>query len=90
MSLAERMDNMADLDGNVAGPWAGVGTDQIAWLHNTLSNWDKARPVVIFAGRLTLVAVTACGRCVPGEYGKAAENKPMPAFSEDRLASHRA
>ena len=49
MSAEERMDYMADLDGNVAGPWAGVGADQIAWLHDTLSNWDRARPVVIFS-----------------------------------------
>lgn len=49
MSPAERMGHMATLDGTVAGPWAGVGADQLAWLHNTLSDWDKARPIVIFS-----------------------------------------
>lgn len=48
MSPEERMAHMADLDGNIAGPWAGVGKDQLEWLQKTLSNWDKARPVIIF------------------------------------------
>jgi 3',5'-cyclic-AMP phosphodiesterase len=45
MSPEERMDYIADLDGSVAGPWAGVGRDQLNWL----SNWDKSRPIVIFS-----------------------------------------
>ena len=45
----QRMDYMADLDGGVAGAWAGVGRDQLEWLHNTLSDWDKAKPVVVFS-----------------------------------------
>jgi 3',5'-cyclic-AMP phosphodiesterase len=49
MSPEERMDYMADLDGSVAGPWAGVGRDQLDWLSKTLSDWDKSRPVVIFS-----------------------------------------
>lgn len=49
MSPEERMDHMATLDGTVAGPWAGVGRDQLDWLQKTLSNWDKARPVIIFS-----------------------------------------
>jgi Icc protein len=49
MTPEVRMDYMADLDGNVAGPWAGVGTDQIAWLHSTLAGWKKDAPVIIFS-----------------------------------------
>ena len=48
MSPEERMDHMADLDGNIAGPWAGVGKDGLDWLQKTLSDWDKSRPVFIF------------------------------------------
>jgi 3',5'-cyclic-AMP phosphodiesterase len=48
MSPEERMDHMADLDGSVAGPWAGVGPDQLDWLQKTLADWDKSRPVIIF------------------------------------------
>ena len=49
MSPEERMDHMADLDGSVAGPWAGVGRDQLDWMEKTLSDWDKTRPIVIFS-----------------------------------------
>lgn len=49
MSAEERMDHMAGLDGTVAGPWAGVGRDQLDWLEHTLAGWDKARPIVIFS-----------------------------------------
>src|SRR2546430_15513510 len=49
MSPEERMDHMATLDGSVAGPWAGVGRDQLDWVQKTLADWDKARPVVIFS-----------------------------------------
>jgi calcineurin-like phosphoesterase family protein len=48
MSPEERMGHMATLDGSVAGPWAGVGRDQLDWLQKTLSDWDKTRPVIIF------------------------------------------
>ena len=48
MSPEERMDHMADLDGNVAGPWAAAGSVGLDFLQKTLSDWDKARPVVIF------------------------------------------
>ena len=51
MSPEERMDHMADLDGTVAGPWAGVGRDQLDWLQMTLADWDKDRPVVIFSSQ---------------------------------------
>jgi Icc protein len=49
MSPEERMAHMSVLDGTVAGPWAGVGRDQLDWLQNTLSTWDRNRPVVIFS-----------------------------------------
>jgi 3',5'-cyclic-AMP phosphodiesterase len=49
MSPEERMGHMAVLDGTVAGPWAGVGRDQLDWLQKTLSNWDRNRPVIIFS-----------------------------------------
>ena len=49
MSPEERMDHMATLDGTVAGPWAGVGRDQLDWLQKTLADWDKSRPVIIFS-----------------------------------------
>jgi len=32
-----------------AGAWAGVGRDQLQWLNQTLSSWDKAKPIVIFS-----------------------------------------
>jgi 3',5'-cyclic AMP phosphodiesterase CpdA len=49
MTPEERMDHMATLDGTVAGPWAGVGDDQMMWLQKTLATWDKNAPVVIFS-----------------------------------------
>ncbi len=49
MSPQERMGHMATLDGSVAGPWAGVGTDQIEWLSKTLSDWQKDKPVIVFS-----------------------------------------
>jgi 3',5'-cyclic-AMP phosphodiesterase len=49
MTPEERMGHMAVLDGTVAGPWAGVGQDQLDWLQKTLSNWDRNRPIVIFS-----------------------------------------
>jgi Icc protein len=48
MTDKERMGHMATLDGSVAGAWAGVGRDQLQWLQQTLSNWSKDRPVVVF------------------------------------------
>jgi 3',5'-cyclic-AMP phosphodiesterase len=48
MTPEERMGHMATLDGTVAGPWAGVGRDQLDWLQNNLAEWDKAKPIVIF------------------------------------------
>jgi 3',5'-cyclic AMP phosphodiesterase CpdA len=49
MSPDERMGHMATLDGTVAGAWAGVGKDQLEWMTTALSDWDKAKPVVIFS-----------------------------------------
>ena len=48
MTPEERMGHMATLDGTVAGPWAGVGRDQLDWLQKTLADWDKSKPIVIF------------------------------------------
>ncbi len=48
MTPQERMGHMATLDGSVAGPWAGVGADQLQWLGKTLSNWPKDKPVIVF------------------------------------------
>jgi 3',5'-cyclic AMP phosphodiesterase CpdA len=49
MTPEERMDHMSVLDGTVAGPWAGVGRDQIDWLQKTLSGWDRNQPIIIFS-----------------------------------------
>jgi len=49
MSPEERMAHMSVLDGTVAGPWAGVGKDQLDWLTTALSDWDKAKPVIVFS-----------------------------------------
>lgn len=48
MTPEERMGHMATLDGSVAGPWAGVGADQLQWLGQTLAKWPKTSPVVVF------------------------------------------
>jgi 3',5'-cyclic-AMP phosphodiesterase len=48
MTPQERMGHMATLDGSVAGPWAGVGADQLQWLSTTLANWPKDKPVIVF------------------------------------------
>jgi hypothetical protein len=47
MTPKQRMGHMSALDGSVAGAWAGVGQDQLAWLNQTLSSWGKDRPVVV-------------------------------------------
>jgi Icc protein len=49
MTPEERMAHMSVLDGTVAGPWAGVGKDQLEWLTTALSDWDKAKPVIVFS-----------------------------------------
>lgn len=49
MSPEERMGHMATLDGSVAGAWAGLGDEQLLWLEQTLSEWGKDQPLVIFS-----------------------------------------
>jgi hypothetical protein len=49
MTPEERMGHMATLDGTVAGPWAGVGRDQLDWMQGVLADWDKGKPVIIFS-----------------------------------------
>lgn len=49
MTPQERMGHMATLDGSVAGPWAGLGSEQLKWLNSTLSSWGKDKPVIIFS-----------------------------------------
>jgi len=49
MTPEERMDHMSVLDGNVAGPWAGLGHEQLAWLQTVVSDWDKNRPLILFS-----------------------------------------
>ena len=49
MTPEERMGHMSALDGTVAGPWAGVGREQLDWMEKTLADWDKAKPVIIFS-----------------------------------------
>ena len=41
------MGHMATLDGTVAGPWAGVGRDQLDWLQGVLADWDKGKHVAV-------------------------------------------
>jgi 3',5'-cyclic AMP phosphodiesterase CpdA len=49
MTPKERMGHMATLDGSVAGPWAGIGKEQLQWLDKTLSGWRKDKPIVLFS-----------------------------------------
>jgi hypothetical protein len=49
MTPQERMGHMATLDGSVAGPWAGLGSEQLKWLNGALSSWGKDKPVIIFS-----------------------------------------
>lgn len=49
MSPEERMGHMAVLDGTVAGPWAGLGHEQLQWLQKTVSDLPKDKPIVIFS-----------------------------------------
>jgi hypothetical protein len=48
MTPKQRMGHMATLDGSVAGAWAGVGRDQLQWLNQALSSWQKDQPVIVF------------------------------------------
>ncbi|MCB1614449.1 MAG: metallophosphoesterase, partial [Pseudomonadales bacterium] len=49
MSPTERMAHMEALDGSQAGPWSGLGKQQLEWLATTLSDWPKDQPVIIFS-----------------------------------------
>jgi Icc protein len=49
MTPKERMGHMATLDGSVAGPWAGLGSEQLLWLDRAIADWPKDRPLVIFS-----------------------------------------
>lgn len=49
MTPKERMGHMATLDGSVAGPWAGLGAEQLVWLDRAIADWPKDRPLVIFS-----------------------------------------
>ena len=43
MTPEERMGHMSALDGTVAGPWAGVGREQLDWMEKTLSDWGNGQ-----------------------------------------------
>jgi hypothetical protein len=43
------MGHMATLDGSVAGAWAGLGKEQLAWLDKNLSGFGKNQPIVLFS-----------------------------------------
>lgn len=45
----ERMGHMATLDGTLGGAWAAVGPEQIKWIGDTLADWPKDAPVVVFS-----------------------------------------
>lgn len=49
MTAKERMGHMEALDGTVAGPWAGLGHNQLKWLQDAVSDWPKDKPLVIFS-----------------------------------------
>ena len=49
MSPKERMGHMATLDGSVAGPWAGLGNEQLKWLADAVADWPKDAPLIVFS-----------------------------------------
>lgn len=49
MSPRERMGHMEALDGTVAGPWAGLGPEQLKWLQDAVGDWPKGEPLVVFS-----------------------------------------
>jgi len=49
MTPKERMAHMATLDGSVAGPWSGLGPEQLKWLDAKLADWPKNKPVILFS-----------------------------------------
>ncbi len=49
MTPRERMGHMEALDGTVAGPWSGLGPEQLKWLQNAVSDWPKGDPLILFS-----------------------------------------
>ena len=49
MTPEERMGHMSALDGTVAGAWAGLGDKQLKWLQDTVADWPKDQPLVLFS-----------------------------------------
>ena len=48
MTPQERMAHMSVLDGTVAGPWAGLGPEQLQWLQDAVADWPQDQPLLIF------------------------------------------
>lgn len=48
MNAEQRMAAMSILDGSIAGPWAGLGPEQLTWLADDLGKQPRNRPIVIF------------------------------------------
>jgi 3',5'-cyclic-AMP phosphodiesterase len=49
MNAEQRMAAMSILDGSIAGPWAGLGPEQLKWLADDLGKQQRNRPIVIFS-----------------------------------------
>lgn len=49
MTARERMGHMEALDGTVAGPWAGLGPEQLQWLQDAVADWPTDSPLMIFS-----------------------------------------
>jgi len=49
MTPRERMGHIEPLDGSVAGPWSGLGQEQLKWLESDLRKVKKNTPIVLFS-----------------------------------------
>ena len=49
MTARERMGHIEPLDGSVAGPWSGLGPEQLKWLDSDLRKVKNNTPIVIFS-----------------------------------------
>lgn len=49
MTPRERMGHMEALDGTVAGPWSGLGSEQLKWLQKAVADWPKKDPLIVFS-----------------------------------------
>ena len=49
MTPRERMGHIEPLDGSVAGPWSGLGQEQLKWLDSDLRKVKNNTPIVIFS-----------------------------------------